>query len=266
MMALYRFLLASTLMLALVPTLVAQPQPLFSFPDPDAPLTVEAEVYWGNLTVTGDAEDTVRLSVTHTALQGQPTPVTAWADYVTVEHIGNVLRIRGRRPAPGTFESVDLTLHVPTRARLLLRIEKGGEMRVTNMHDLVEINHHNGSVELEALRGFAVVSAVNGSVRATFDAVMPGQSMSFITLNGGIDLTLPADVHANLRLRSHKNGYVYSAFDLPHLDYPYQEEPGEDEPGRRYSKDPISVVSRIGGGGPWLVATTENGPIRLDKR
>ena len=108
------------LTLALVPALVAQPQPVFSFSDVDAPLTVEADVYWGNLTVTGDAEDTVRLSVTHTALQGQPTPVTAWADYVTVEQIGNILRVRGRRPAPGTFESVDLTLHVPARARLLL--------------------------------------------------------------------------------------------------------------------------------------------------
>ena len=265
MMLVFRALLLMGLLSAASP-LAAQPQPVFSFPNPQAPLTVEAEVYWGNLNVTGDAEDTVRLSVTHTAPQGQPTPVTAWTDYVTAEQVGNVLRLRGRRPAPDTFESVNLTLHIPARAQLLLRIEKGGEMRVTNMHDLVEISQRNGSVDMDALRGFAIVSAVNGSIRAAFDAVRPGHSMSFITLNGGIDLTLPDDLHANLRLRSHKNGYIYSAFDLPGLTYPYDQEPGEDEPERRYSKEPISVISLLGDGGPWLVATTENGPIRLKKQ
>jgi hypothetical protein len=87
--------------------------------------------------------------------------------------------------------------------------------------------------------------------------------MSFMALNGEIDLTLPARTRANVRLRSERNGYITSDFELPGVDYPYAAEPREGSTKPLHSRRPIEIQSRINGGGPMLVATTENGPIRL---
>jgi hypothetical protein len=43
--------------------------------------------------------------------------------------------------------------------------------------------------------------------------VLPGKSMSFSTMNGDIDVTLPADTKARLRMRT-DNGDIYTDFDV----------------------------------------------------
>ncbi len=236
------------------------------FVDQSGPLVVEADVYWGNITVVGEQRSDVRLRASYTGSDDRTRALERLADHVTVSRAGGVVRLRARRPGEGVFESVDLELSVPASARLLLRVERGGEISVRDMEDLVEVNHRNGSVSLEGLRGQAVVSATNGSISASFDEVDENGSMSFITLNGGIDLSFPTDYRANVRLRSERNGYVFSEFGLGQTEYPYGDEPAVTVTERRYSKRPISIVSEIGGGGPWLVATTENGPIRITRR
>jgi hypothetical protein len=238
-------------------------QATFDFPGVSAPITVEAEVAWGNISVVGDQMDSVRLEVHYTDIARKEVSSNDIGNFVRIDRVANTLRLTGRKPEEGVFESIDLTLHVPSRARLFLRIDRGGEMEVSGMNNLVEINHRNGSVVLTHLGGFAVVSAVNGSIRAEFDDVTPGQSMSFITMNGGIDLSLPADLDANVRLRSQKNGYVVSDFALSGTGGVYDSKPDTQKGESQYSSNPIAVTSAIGSGGPWLVANTENGPIRL---
>lgn len=256
------FLLA---VLALVPgrTLLAQPADhVFRFLDPSGDIQVEAEVLWGTIHVIGHDSDEVRLRVTHTPEGGEPRTVADIAEYIQVESRNTRLRIAGRAPASGRFESIDLTLMVPARADLAVRVSRGGEIRVEDMAGLVNVSHRNGSVELHDLAGPALVNAVNGSIAASF-TTPPTQAMSFITLNGEVDLTLPASARADVQLRTERNGYIDSDFTLPDVDYPYAAEAQEGTAKPLYSERPIAIRSTINGGGPPLVATTENGPIRL---
>ena len=54
---------------------------------------------------------------------------------------------------------------------------------------------------------------VNGNITVGLDHVTPDKPMSFSSLNGRVDVTLPGDTKARLRLRT-TNGAVYSDFDV----------------------------------------------------
>lgn len=242
----------------------AQPtERVLRFFDASGPIRVHAEVVWGTIRVTGHEGDAVRLSATHTPEGGAPRPVTDLAAFVTVESQNDAYRIRGRRPPGGAFESVDLTLVVPARADLSVHVSRGGEVVVEGMDGVVDISQRNGSVVLRDLGGAALVNALNGSIEASFRAVAPERALSFIALNGEIDLTFPPSFRADVRLRSERNGHITSEFALPGVDYPYADAAREGSAKPVYSRQPIEIEARINGGGPLLVATTESGPIYL---
>lgn len=242
----------------------AQPtERVLRFFDDSGQIRVHAEVVWGTLHVIGHERDDVRLSVSHVREGGSPRSVADIDEYVTVESQNNAYWIRGRRPSDATFESINLTLFIPSRADISLQVSRGGEVIVEDMDGLVEVSQRNGSVVLNNLGGAALVNALNGSIEASFRAVKRGEAMSFIALNGEIDLTFPRGYRADLRLRSERNGYVTSEFALPNVDYPYADEPRDGTAKPLHSRQPIEFMSRINGGGPVLIATTENGPIRI---
>ncbi|MEM6328263.1 MAG: hypothetical protein AAF791_14200 [Bacteroidota bacterium] len=242
----------------------AQPTQVLRFLDPSGDIDVTAEVTWGNIRVVGYDGDEIRLQVTHTAEGGSPQPVTRVADFVEVRSTNTQYLIRARSPQGDAFESVDLVLRVPSRARFQALVARGGEIRVEGMDGGVYVQNRNGSVDLRGLSGPTQVNAVNGSITASFRQ-MPDAAMSFLTMNGEVDLLLPRSARANVQLRSERNGYIDSDFALPGVDYPYAEEAGSAEKPLA-SPRPIQLRSTLNGGGPMLIATTENGPIKLRAR
>jgi predicted membrane protein len=54
---------------------------------------------------------------------------------------------------------------------------------------------------------------MNGKVTVALDKVAAGKAMSFSSMNGTIDVTLPADIKANLKMKV-DNGDVYTDFDV----------------------------------------------------
>ena len=71
----------------------------------------------------------------------------------------------------------------------------------------------NGSVVLKDVSGNVVAASQNGSITANPEKITPGKPMSFTTMNGKVDVTLPGDTKAKLRLKT-DNGSVYSDFDV----------------------------------------------------
>ena len=91
--------------------------------------------------------------------------------------------------------------------------------------------------------------------------------MSFSTMNGDVDVTLPPDVKARVKLKS-DNGEIYSDFDVHPETNPNSpnlaETHGKD--GRyRVQFDKVTYGS-INGGGPEMQFTTFNGKIYLRKK
>jgi DUF4097 and DUF4098 domain-containing protein YvlB len=91
--------------------------------------------------------------------------------------------------------------------------------------------------------------------------------MSFSTLNGDIDVTLPADVKANVRMKT-DNGAIYSDFDvtLNHTSSAAPEQSGRQSNGSYHIRFNRAITGTINGGGPELQFTSFNGQIYIRKR
>lgn len=161
----------------------------------------------------------------------------------------------------------NLTIQVPFATSLHLRCLNGGDIVVEHVSGEIDVNNLNGAVTLTNVSGSVLAHSLNGQVVATLDSVTPGKPMSFSTLNGNIDVTLPADVKANVKMKS-DNGSVYSDFDIK-LDSSTRTpvvEDGRSHGGRYRVKIDKSMIGSINGGGPEIQFTTFNGNIMIRKK
>jgi hypothetical protein len=113
--------------------------------------------------------------------------------------------------------------------------------------------------------GSVLAVTTNGRVRATLTRVAAQKDMTFTSLNGDVDVTLPPSTKANLRLRS-DHGDVYSDFDVqlrPASQPAIQE---NTQGGGRYRVVRTrSVVGTIKGGGPEFELRTFNSNVYVRK-
>jgi len=138
-----------------------------------------------------------------------------------------------------------------------------GEVKVDGLNGDIEANANNGKVVLTNISGSVVASSLNGGVHADIVRVEPNKPMSFSSLNGEIDVTLPADTHARLKMKT-DNGELYTDFDvlLEHTGAPIVEEHGH----RHRIRQDRTTFGAINGGGPEMSFTSLNGNIYIRKR
>ena len=153
--------------------------------------------------------------------------------------------------------TVDLNIQVPFNTSLKLRCLNDGNIKVDRVSGEVDADDLNGGVKLLNISGAVVAHSLNEDVVVTLDQVM----------NGDVDVTLPADVKARVKLKS-DNGEIYSDFDVHPEANPatpkVSETHGKD--GRyRVQFDKVTYGS-INGGGPEMQFTTFNGKIYLRKK
>ncbi|HMF90380.1 MAG TPA: DUF4097 family beta strand repeat-containing protein [Candidatus Angelobacter sp.] len=163
--------------------------------------------------------------------------------------------------------TVDLTLTVPVHSSLSLHTVNDGNISVTGVEGELDVNDINGEVTLKNISGSAVAHALNGRVLVTFNRVDPQKPMAFSSMNGDIDVTFPADLKANLSMRSDR-GDVYSDFDIQLQTLAPQATTVEDNRGKggKYVvKVEKTVRGTINGGGPEIQFKNFNGSIYIRK-
>ncbi|KUG08143.1 DUF4097 family beta strand repeat-containing protein [Solirubrum puertoriconensis] len=158
---------------------------------------------------------------------------------------------------------IDFTVKVPRQFSLQVSTVNSGNITVQNVSGELEISNVNGSIALEDVAGSAVVSTVNGRVVANFRDVTPNAPMAFSSVNGKLDVTLPAKTKAAFKLKSDR-GEIYSDFDMT-VD-------ASAPKVNRSSKDGVYRVStdnwtygKINGGGAEVMMQTMNGNIYIRK-
>ena len=218
---------------------------------------VYVSLHWGELKIRGTEEDYANLSLSYTATSKQKTKIeeTSLKEYISIKREGKRLIIFGREPQ--VFESIDIELEIPKNLHVQAQILKGGNIVLENLQNGIEIDNRNGSIQAKDIGGYALVNAANGEIKLGFNFLDPLKPVSLITLNGGIELSLPADCKRDLRLISRKNGHLKSEFDLGLME--------KGIPDQGYSKEAISLSSSINGGGALLFLSTENGPVSIRK-
>jgi DUF4097 and DUF4098 domain-containing protein YvlB len=161
----------------------------------------------------------------------------------------------------------DLVIEAPVDTNLQLKTVNGSTIEVTGVNGDHEIENTNGSIKLINVSGSIVAHTLNGAVTASLDRITGSKPMSFTSMNGKVDVTLPADTKARLRLKS-DNGSIYSDFDVK-LEADTNKPVVENSRGQngkyRISVD-RAVTGTINGGGPEYTFQTMNDNILIHKK
>jgi hypothetical protein len=166
------------------------------------------------------------------------------------------VNIRVRAGAPR-----GVTLTVPTNTTLHLKTLQG-EITVDGVNGEIEVSTLNGAVRLNEVSGNVLANTQNGSITATIARLDPNKPLSFVSFNGPIEVTLPADTKANLKMRT-DHGEIYSDFDVKLTGGGPVAQQTEGRYRLNYDR---TINAQINGGGPEINFRTYNGRITVKKR
>jgi hypothetical protein len=182
---------------------------------PDKPATLTLDMPWADIRIVGVDGDTVTVESTLTQKNRKPTRpggLRRLDDEVSFELTENdnlvTLRLAGDNPWAG--HDAEFKISVPRAMKLNLKTDAGGDLVVKDVEGDIEVNNMNGEVMLEGLVGSAVINTMNGEVRAVY-AKAPTKLVSITSMNGEVDLRVPADTKASIRMRTH-NGSILTDF------------------------------------------------------
>ena len=168
----------------------------------------------------------------------------------------NVITIAGGNFFAGTG---DLQIEVPVKTNLNLQTVNGRNIEVDGVEGDIEVMAINGSVTLTNITGSVVAHSMNGKVTVSFHNIAAGKPMSFTSMNGNVDVTLPAVAKANLKMRT-GNGGIYTDFDIQ-----LTPNSSTDLPPLRRIRVEKNVSGTINGGGADFDLRSQNGNIFLRK-
>ena len=182
---------------------------------PGKPATLQINMPWADIQIAGTDGDTVTVvsSIGEKGKETRSDGLRRLDDQVSfelVEHDNTVsLRIAGDNP--WASHDAEFKISVPRAMALDVKTEAGGDLAVKDIDGDIDISNMNGEVKLEGISGSTVVNTMNGEVRAVY-AKAPQKLVSITSMNGEVDLRVPADTKANVRLRTH-NGSILTDFD-----------------------------------------------------
>jgi DUF4097 and DUF4098 domain-containing protein YvlB len=237
--------------------------------DPARPVTLRAHLVSGSITVKGaDVKEVIvearaRGDEARTGGRAEGMkriPMTSTG--LNIEAENNNVRIS----TDSYQRTIDLTITVPMHTSASLHTVNDGNILVSGIDGELDINDVNGEVDLKNIGGSVVAHALNGHVVASFNRIDPQKPMAFSSLNGDIDVTFPADLKANVSLRT-DNGEVYSDFDVKvQPSSPQQTVEDDRGKGGKYKvKIDKNVRGTINGGGQEIQFKNFNGNIYIRK-
>jgi hypothetical protein len=164
-------------------------------------------------------------------------------------------------------KAVDLLVTVPRHSSLRLKCLNDGDIEVEQVDGEIDADNLNGRVILKNVSGSVVAHSLNGAVSATMTRIDPDKPMSFSTMNGDIDVTLPDNLKANVRMKT-DNGEIYSDFEVK-LNAQSANKPvesGRQPDGTYRVRFDHTLRGTINGGGPEFQFTSFNGQIYIRRK
>jgi DUF4097 and DUF4098 domain-containing protein YvlB len=161
-------------------------------------------------------------------------------------------------------QAIELRIEVPPGSSLKLSTVNDGVIDVRGIGGELELHNTNGDIRVADARGPVNANTVNGDIEVDFAGGIGAEPMAFSTLNGDVDLTLPAGSKFDVRLRS-DNGEIFSDFDV--VLAPKAARVEEDRGKGKYRVSIAKeLTGKVGGGGAEIFLKTFNGDIVLRRR
>ncbi|MBV8203095.1 MAG: DUF4097 family beta strand repeat protein [Acidobacteria bacterium] len=231
--------------------------------DPSRPAILKVATLNGSVTVEGYAGKEILIETSGHGEEPEAPPrhgaegmrrIPNRARGLSVDEENNVVRVEARTP----WQSGDIHIQVPVHCSVHLSAVNGGSIRVSGVEGEIEASNVNGGIEARDVTGSVVAHTTNGSVKVVLTRVVPDKPMAFSTLNGDVDVTFPADLRANVRVRSDR-GEIYSDFEIATHGHAVTSETRQH--GRHHIDLEQEMQGSIGGGGPEILLKTFNGDI-----
>ncbi len=165
----------------------------------------------------------------------------------------------------GGLRNENLDLQVPAASSLSLKTVNGS-VQVQGVSGELDIESTNGGVTIDQAGGSIVAHTLNGRITATVARLDTGKPSSFSTMNGRIDVTLPAAVHANLTMRSDRGDiYLDQGFDFKPLPNSSSSTTKSESNGMTKLRLDNTIRGSINGGGTEIDIRTFNGTVLVHK-
>lgn len=160
---------------------------------------------------------------------------------------------------------VNLSIKVPHKASLKLKTINDGDIYVENVSGNHEISNINGEIKMKNVAGSVVANTINEDIIINFTSITPNTPMAFTTLNGNVDVTFPATVKANVKLKSDM-GEVLTDFDID-VDKTAAKvkQTADKEKGLYKIQKDEWTYGKINGGGPEIMMKTMHGDVLIRK-
>ena len=229
--------------------------------------------------------------LTARAMHGSITVKAYAGNDVIVEASSEESRSRSRERVPEGMKRIDLpprwltveeednqiTVHSPAggNAGLVISVPADTSLDLNCMSCPIHVEGVNGEIAVESMNGQVTLANVsgnvlthskNGTLTVSMNRVDPAKPLSFTTMNGTIDVTLPADFKGNVKL-STGHGEIYSDFDFK-LGGGTITQPNTTSEGKfRVALDrDRTLTGTINGGGAEAIFKTYNGTIYIRKK
>lgn len=231
------------------------------------PRTVDVNVLHGSVTVHAGSGGEITIEAPETERRAAPQPKgtegmrridTPWFSPLQVQQDGDTVHINL------TSSAVEraLTITVPVNTSLKINCTHGS-IQVQGVHGELELSSMHGDIDLDNVSGTATANSTHGSIKASMNAIDGTKPLSFVTLNGNVDLWLPATQHATLKMKTMR-GDIWTDFDVKMGGGPgWIQRTG---PGERRMELDRTMTGTINGGGTEITLSTFNGRILIHKK
>ena len=152
---------------------------------------------------------------------------------------------------------------IPNKAKLMvndIHAEVNTTYMVSDMFSEVEINALNSEIKMQNVSGPVVANATNGNVEINFRDLTKEKPNSILSVNGFVDVTLPAKTAADIQLHT-VNGEAYTDWDIE-----VDKDASATLPMGAPNMNMFNLEGQINGGGIPISIQSVNGDIFLRKK
>ncbi len=251
--------------LAILTPVFAQEHVAVPLADANRPVSLSITLMHGSVTIRGSNGHGVIIDSKGGApRENQKTyeglhRIGGGADDISIQSENNQVTILSHGDRSG-----GLTVETPVNTSLNVKAMTG-QVTIDGVSGEIDVQALNGALTIRNASGPVVANSLNGGMTVTMAGVKAGSPMSFTSLNGNIDVTLPANVAANFNMKTN-HGDIYSDFDVNVKSSPKPFIEQKDGKGKYTLKSQGTVTGSVNGGGPEYRFSTLNGNIYIRKK
>ena len=263
----YRIFLTAIISTIAITIFAQSEEVAIPFADATSDKELHVKIFQGDITIKGTNRKDVLVTYEVIDKEKESTPVTE--DKQGLKKISggnldlemtsnsNVAKIKSHN----WNRSIRLSIEVPTNIQLNIQKNIGGNISIADISGDVNIENNVGNIETENISGIVSASTNAGDIKCHFKEILNAQNMLFTSTTGKIDLSLPPQFAADLKLKTDM-GDIYSDLDLQIVKKESEPETKDDAGNFRFLHSDYTYAT-VNGGGPELTIKSKLGNIYL---